>query len=176
MIFDFSQKCKTYDADSYKKDGFSRARCPKCRAVGRFGLHGAYHRHVVYFSKFKLVHKLMKVKRVRCLSCKCTHAVMPGDMAPYRLLSLFAVVFMLNLFYLKKTPALKIAAAWGFSHQFVYSVLLAFRLHASRICQYFREASPSAVPPEPGLAVAAALVRSYSKYFLYLWRSLDMPP
>jgi len=132
-----------------------KTRCPKCGAAGRFSLHGSYHRHAAYFDKHGLVRKRVRIRRVMCLSCKSTHAVMPADLIPYGFLSLFVVLFILGLFFLKKQTVLKIADAQGFSHQFVYSVLFVFRLYANRIYQYFREIS---LPPPPHALDAAGIV------------------
>jgi hypothetical protein len=139
MVYDFSKVCKTYDAKSYRRLDFATTRCPKCPAIGRFNLHGSYHRHVLYFDMRELVHRYIEIKRVKCCSCKTTHAVMPGDIIPYKLLSLFVVLFVLDLYYLSEMPVLKIATALGFSFQFIYSALAAFRRHAAGIYQYFKE-------------------------------------
>jgi hypothetical protein len=147
MVFDFSKTCKTYDATSYKKDVFRQTKCPKCPAVGRFKLHGSYYRYVVYFrrdncfDKSELVHEFFEIKRIRCISCKATHAVMPCDIIPYKLLTLLVVLITLDLLYLKETPVLKIAELWEFSHQFIYSVIAAFLVHVDKIYMYFRETS-----------------------------------
>jgi hypothetical protein len=156
MIFDFSCTCKTNSKDIYKKESFINTSCPKCPAIGRFNLHGSYSRYVAYFEKFELVHKLMDVKRIKCLSCKSTHAVMPGDLIPYRLLSLFVVIFILASVYLKRIPVLKISDVWNFSFQFVYTVIYAFRMHISRIHQYFNETvyGTALFPIAPGQVLA----------------------
>lgn len=99
------------------------------------------------------------MKRIICLSCKATHAVMPCDLVPYKLLSLFVVIFILRLFYISQEPVLRIAAAWGFSFQFVYSVLAAFRRHSAGIYMYFRELSGGAIPVGLGGAGIISLVR-----------------
>ena len=134
-------------------------RCPKCRAVGRFTLHGSYLRHAVYFQGLEAVCELVKIKRVRCLSCKSTHGVMPGDLVPYRLLSLFVVMFILISIIIRETPVLKIAKAWDFSFQFLYSVLSAFHIHINIIHQYFMETAPMSGPLTPGAASVLSLVR-----------------
>jgi hypothetical protein len=87
----------------------------------------------------------MEIKRIKCRSCKSTHAVMPWDLIPYMLLSLLIVLFILALYYFEETPVLRIAEGLKSSHQFIYSILSAFRLHASRIYAYFREISCGAV-------------------------------
>jgi hypothetical protein len=146
MIFDFTCSCNTYSKNNYKKDSFVDTRCPKCPAVGRFNLNGSYSRYVVFFKKFELIHTMIEIKRIKCCSCKSTHAILPWDIVPYRLLSLFVVMYILVLSYLKIVPVLKLAAAWGFSFQFIYSVIDAFTMHLSRIHQYFSETMPGAVP------------------------------
>jgi uncharacterized C2H2 Zn-finger protein len=139
MIFDFSCTCKTYDKNNYSKKSFSTTRCPKCPAIGRFNLHGSYMRHVIYIDNYELVQKRIDIKRIRCVSCKSAHAVMPGDIIPYRLLSLYAVIFILILLYVRKEPVLKLAGALLFSFQFIYSVMNAFLIHINHIHQYFME-------------------------------------
>jgi hypothetical protein len=93
----------------------------------------------VYFDELELICEFFEIKRIKCISCKSTHAVMPGDIIPYKLLTLFVVLFILGLFYLVGKPVLKIAEGWGFSYQFIYSAISAFRMHAPRIYLYFKE-------------------------------------
>jgi len=144
MIYDFSQICKAYSKNKYSsREYFTNTPCPVCPAIGRFNLHSSYSRHIIFFNNGKLVHLLMEIKRVKCVSCKSTHAVMPGDIIPYRLLSLFVFIFILVHYYLKKTPALKIADMHGFSFQYVYSSLHTFKAYLNDIRQYIREVSPS---------------------------------
>jgi len=101
---------------------------------------------------------------------------MPGDLIPYAFLSLFVTLFILAMFYLKKTAVLKIADALGVSHQFIYSVLFAFRMHADHIYQYFRETSSP--PPASGLddAGIAALIRKPFIEFQYGYVRLNRRP
>jgi len=141
MVFDFSKTCKTYDANSYKNSDFAVTRCPGCYAVGRFKLHGSYHRHAMYFGEHELICEFYEIKRIKCLSCKTTHAVMPGDIIPYKLLTLLVMIFILVLFYLEKNPVLKIAEEWKFSYQLIYSAIAVFLIYASRIYLYFKEVS-----------------------------------
>ena len=176
MIHDFSKECNTYSADSYKKKDFARTRCPKCFAVGQFNLHGSYYRHIVYLNKLEVMYILIKIKRVRCLSCNTTHAVMPGDLIPYKLLSLLVVLLILNLFYLVKTPVLKIAETNRFSFQFIYSALFAFRKFASTIYLYFKEVSPSAIKPDlDGAGILALIKKPYIEFQYGFMKSQKRP-
>lgn len=141
MVYDFSNSCKSYEANFYKRSDFVTTSCPKCYAFGRFKLHGSYSRHVLYFDELKLVHWYMEIKRIMCLSCRATHAVMPGDIIPYKLLSLFVLLLILRLALLARKPVLRIADRWGFSFQFIYLVLAIWGIFVFRVFLFFKELS-----------------------------------
>ena len=72
MLRDCERGCKT-----------SQKPCPSCGAAGNYAHHGHYHRHFDDGTGERRV----RVERVRCLSCKKTHALVWRDMAPYKLRS-----------------------------------------------------------------------------------------
>ena len=149
MIYDFTHFCNNYDKNFYTNIFFTNTSCPNCRAVGRFKLHGSYGRHVIYFQESELVHDFLEIKRILCLSCKATHAILPGDVVAYKLLSLFVMVSILSRFYLKQIPVLKIAETLQFSFQFIYSCLKSFLSYVNNIHQYFRQVLPNRTPVSP---------------------------
>ena len=53
--------------------------CPRCRCAGNYVGHGSYRRHVVHRGREERV----EVRRVRCMSCMATHAVIPPGVVPY---------------------------------------------------------------------------------------------
>ena len=55
------------------------APCPRCRCAGNYVAHGSYRRHVVHRGREERV----EVRRVRCMSCMATHAVIPPGVVPY---------------------------------------------------------------------------------------------
>ena len=63
----------------------------------------------MYLSEGELVYAPIDLKRVVCKSCRSTHAVMPGDLIPYKLLSLFAVMLLLVACIVEVTPVLRVA-------------------------------------------------------------------
>jgi hypothetical protein len=101
----------------------------------------------------------VEVKRVICASCKTTHAVMPGDMVPYKELSLFALVAVLVMVHIKKAPVLEIGKKWGFPFQSIYSALRSFRTHMNNMRQYLREASPGDMPAALDARGVLSLIR-----------------
>ena len=159
MVLDFSQTCNTYDKDFYTKGYFALTPCPKCPAIGRFKLHGSYQRYAMYFSKGELVYEMIEIKRIICQSCNSTHAVMPGDLIPYKLLSLFVVMILLVACVVEGAPVLRAAGKYGISFQTINSYLNVFALFANRIHQYFRETSPADTPSATDLKSIAGLIK-----------------
>jgi len=161
MLYDSSHICKTYNKDFYTREFFLNTACPACGSIGRFNLHGFYRRYVVYFKERRLIHKQIDIKRVMCRSCKTTHAVLPIDIIAYRLLSLFVFLFVLFSFYLKKTPVLALADKFGFSFQFIYSVLHSFWKHMDLIHLFFRMAVPAQAPLTPSPTKLLKLIGAF---------------
>lgn len=58
----------------------SGVECPVCRCAGNFTGHGRYARTVVDRGREERV----EIRRVRCASCRATHAVLPEGIVPYR--------------------------------------------------------------------------------------------
>jgi hypothetical protein len=84
---------------------------------------------------------------------------MPGDLIPYKLLSLFVVIYVLLACLAEKTPVLKVAEQNGFSFQFVYSCLYAFSLYKNSIHLYFKETSQAGAPHEAGCENVLRLIK-----------------
>ena len=58
----------------------SGVECPACRCAGNFTGHGRYRRTIVHRGREEGV----EVRRVRCASCRATHAVLPEGVVPYK--------------------------------------------------------------------------------------------
>jgi len=159
MVYDFLQTCNTYDKNLYTKEFFSATPCPKCPAIGRFKMNGSYQRYVMYIADGKIVFVLIDIKRIMCKSCKSTHAVMPGDIIPYKLLSLFVVMLLLTACIVEEAPVLRVANKYGLSFQIINLYLNAFSLFRSRIHQYFKETSPADTPLAADRKSVAGLIK-----------------
>lgn len=58
----------------------SGVECTRCGCAGNFTGHGSYTRTVVHRGRDEPV----AVRRVRCASCRATHAVLPEGVVPYK--------------------------------------------------------------------------------------------
>ena len=83
MITVFLKRCNTFSQEIYNKFIDSIAlnilRCPSCRHSGSFTVHGYYYR------KLKVCGTIIRLRilRVKCSVCGCTHAILPSLIVPY---------------------------------------------------------------------------------------------
>jgi transposase-like protein len=68
--------------------------CPKCKARRSMVAHGSYHRHYVSIDQGVVSDTLIEILRLRCTSCKSTHALMPPTAIPY---CVFSIRFVATL-------------------------------------------------------------------------------
>ena len=178
MVYDFQRICKTYDIKIYNKEYFKFTACPapKCGAIGKFKMHGSYFRHALYFLKGKIIHKYMEIKRIRCKSCKTTHAVMPRDIIPYNTITFFIFICILVLFYVKGVSVLKIVKIRDFSFQFIYTVINTFKTHENNIRQYIRERFPESTPPDFDAKYILELIRKPHIRFQFNYIKMNHHP
>ena len=178
MVYDFSHLCNTYKKDFYTAASFIHTTCPECRSIGRFKLHGSYTRYVAYFKAFKPIYDQIAIKRIQCKSCDTTHAVLPGDIIAYELLSLPVFLFIVVSFQLRKTPVLQIAERLQTSFQFIYATIYTFTLYLDSIHQFFKETAPSSAPLLPGTVELLGLIRGYGSdtEFQYSYMVLNKKP
>jgi hypothetical protein len=176
MVYDFLQICKSYDKNIYNQGYFSATPCPACPAVGSFKMWGSYWRNAIYFEDKEIKYMLMEIKRIMCMSCRTTHAVLPIDIIPYKALSLFVFIFILVLIFLKNVPVLKIAKERDFSYQFIYSVLHAFQKHMNNIRQYIRETCPDDIPAVFDVCSILAIIKKTCKKFQFGYVKINRRP
>jgi hypothetical protein len=149
---------------------------PECGAIGRFKMHGSYFRHALYFFKGKIIHEYMEIKRIRCKSCKTTHAVMPRDIIPYKTITLFILICILALFYVKGVSVLTIEKAQSFSFQYIYTVINTFKTHENNIRQYIRERFPESTPPDFNENYIINLIRKPHIRFQFFYIKMNHQP
>lgn len=126
MLYDFKSSCNSYKKNKYMSEYFSDTVCPCCRAVGRFHIHASYSRNLIYLNKCDVVEVQKKILRIKCVSCDSTHAVLPFDIIPYKIVSVeyfLKVLIMLcgNNLKIKELMVLmniSFQSIYGYNHQF----------------------------------------------------------
>jgi len=144
MITDYRYSHTTYSELS--KDDLKGYDCPKCGARHSTKYYSHYERHIVSLDIEALTaifeaegnidtetfldiqdgclkDTLFDVLRVKCESCNATHAILPGDVVPYRrfgLLTMFAVV---KVMYQREHTIEKTAVHLQLSWQYMLALL-----------------------------------------------------
>jgi hypothetical protein len=84
---------------------------------------------------------------------------MPGDIIPYKALSLIVFIHILVSYHLDEIPALEIAERWDFSYQLIYCAIRTFHKHMNNVRQHIREISPEGVPAAFDACGVLALIK-----------------
>ena len=113
MIIDFCNTCNSYDKNNYKKNSFLETECPKCKVVGLFDKHAYYLRNMIFFCGENLYERQKEILRVICKSCNSTHAVLPYDIVPYKLVSSICIIKLLIMIFIKMLSYEKVLLSIG---------------------------------------------------------------
>lgn len=133
MITDYRYTHTTYSGLS-KEDLFEYD-CPKCGAKHSTKYYSHYERHVISLDTDALIaildadveqapinteaicktagclfnDTLLDVIRVKCISCDTTHAILPGDVVPYRRFGLLTMLAVVKVMYYREDSIEKTA-------------------------------------------------------------------
>jgi len=107
--------------------------CPCCRSLGNCIRHGYYRRYIIHTPNDHNNSSLYtsRVLRVKCKSCKHTHAVLPDFIIPYRLHSLIFIVKVLQEFFGKDASINQICNHFFISKQLFQKWRLIYLKHRS---------------------------------------------
>ena len=95
--------------------------CPNCNAHSNFSLHGAYTRNISFLIESKIYNFRVSVTRVRCNSCKSTHALLPNFIVPYKNFSFESILNIVT--EACSSSVLKTAEKLQLSYQLIYSFI-----------------------------------------------------
>jgi transposase len=123
-----SSICETYEKSIEKLD-LKRTKCPNCGAIGQFKAHGDYERHVIVLIDEKVHHEIIRIKRVKCLSCCRTHALLPSFIIPYCSYTYSFILKCLEERVINRTKLVEVCEQYDISFQLLYSWLKRFKEH-----------------------------------------------
>jgi hypothetical protein len=138
MIQDFKTSCNRYEKNKYTSKYFFDTSCPKCIAIGRFHLHASYPRNLIYLEKSIVKETQKPILRIKCLSCKSTHAVLPFDVIPYKIINVGYFLKILLMIYVEELPVKEIVKCLNTSFQAIYSYNYEFKYFLVMITNFLR--------------------------------------
>jgi len=161
MITDYRYSHTTYSELS--KEDLTEYDCPntKCGAKHSTKYYSHYERHVISLDIDALIaifdvkglidtetilnitdqlfnDKMLDVFRVKCESCKTTHAVLPGDVVPYRQFSLLTMLAIVKVVCYRKDTIEKTAQHLQLSWQYMLALLNQWTNHLSDMALLMR--------------------------------------
>jgi len=106
-----------------------RLTCGTCNAKHRLTHHDTYHRDYIYIQNGKVITSSIAIPRLICSSCESTHAYLPSCIIPHSSYSLFFVLAVLRLYYLKYFTVERLCEKYLISVSTLYHWIKLFRLH-----------------------------------------------
>jgi len=103
-----------------EENGLFRTSCPKCGAVGKFSAYGSYDRGHVTYSDDEIFDSRIRPRRVKCLSCGATHALLPDTLTPYSPYTLRFKLLVLIAYFNRDTSVVNICGRFGIAVSTLY--------------------------------------------------------
>jgi len=124
MIIVFTRKCNSNHAST--EEELKKLECPKCHAKG-LEHYSSYKRWALTLEtdgigRLTLKTSRIEVERVKC-GCNKTHALLPGDIIPYKQYSLDAVVAILTFVFSGNLTVESVARMVGIPPQVIYGII-----------------------------------------------------
>lgn len=127
MIIDFSVNFNNYREKILNNYSFFDYTCPKCGAKHSLTRHGSYERNICFMKDLHNIdEEKMSVLRLKCSSCRSTHAVLPNDIIPYCIYSFSTIINILTRYYVKNEKILTIGEELYISFQLIYNFISRF--------------------------------------------------
>jgi predicted DNA-binding protein YlxM (UPF0122 family) len=123
MIIENSIKSKNYNE---KNIDVSKYKCPKCKAKNSMIRHAYYLRFVVSFFIGCFTTSRLRILRVKCTSCGSTHAILPGNLIPYKQFDYSSFRFILEQYFSNKLSGYELSKEYKVSFQTIYSFINTF--------------------------------------------------
>jgi len=118
LLTKISEEEAFYEAT--EEAGMFRTSCPKCGTVGRFSEYGNYDRNHVTYSDGEILDSRVRPRRVKCLSCCASHALLPDTLTPYSPYTLRFKLFVLIAYSDRETTVVNICESFGIAVSTLY--------------------------------------------------------
>lgn len=97
-----------------------RLKCPQCKAQGRCKAFSSYSRMMVSIEDHTVITHWITIPRVKCISCKHTHAILPSILIPHGIYSLIFMLTVLRTYYQNKFRVQRICDTYEITHSTLY--------------------------------------------------------
>jgi len=108
-----------------------RLTCPHCKAKGRCKAFSSYSRMMVSIEDHTVITHWVTIPRVKCISCKHTHAILPSVLIPFGIYSLIFILTVLRTYYQNKFRVQQIYDMYEITHSTLYLWIGMLKRHKS---------------------------------------------
>ena len=153
MIIDFDRRCNKNHEITREEFILLVFDCPNCNAK-QMEYHSTYGRWAITLEtdgvgSLKLTSSRITITRGQCLSCEKTHAILPGDIIPYKQYSLNAIIAILKYVLEDKITVANVANMLGISHQVIYEIIGQWSIVLIRVSLLLRDTFQIHNIPDP---------------------------
>ena len=103
--------------------------CPLCHAKGRCHIFGHYIRNLISYCLGAVKYEQVVITRVKCASCKHTHAILPDLIIPYGAYSLLFIMRVLSDYLSHSSTVETLCKKYNISHTMLYRWLDMYYKH-----------------------------------------------
>lgn len=106
--------------ESMKAFDLFHLQCPDCKAIGKCRQFSEYSRMMGSFEENTVITHHLTIIRVKCDSCKRTHAVLPSILIPRCIYSLVFILTVLRTYFQKQLQIQQICELYQIPHSTLY--------------------------------------------------------
>lgn len=107
--------------DTIKRFNPHKCRCPICGAKGQCKRIGSYPRMMITIKDGKRCLSVLRITRVKCLSCQHTHAVLPDILVPFGSYTITFILSVLKAYLLRESTVAEICTYYQIAASTLYS-------------------------------------------------------
>lgn len=127
MICDFDLNINNYEKRILSNYTIFPYTCPKCKARKRFIRHGSYKRHVCYLDdNCQRCEADITILRLFCKSCLTTHAILAGNIIPYKYYDSNFHLQIFNEYFVLKSGTIAISQKYRISPRYILHIIKCF--------------------------------------------------
>jgi hypothetical protein len=123
MIVDYKLNFADYQKKIIENYSGWEYECPNCHNKNCFHRHGIYDRYFSTWEEDGMKTIKVRILRLKCSCCNTTHAVLAGDMIPYRIFAQSVFVKILSMLFLGNSTISQTSSKIKISYQMIQGIL-----------------------------------------------------
>ena len=128
-VLTFKKTGKKWYGQNMSISGKHSITCPACGSRGNCAAHGSYRRSLIDYEGGKVVYGTVAIRRVRCVSCGHSHAILPDHIIPYTTYSLLFILRVLAWYFLGLGTVEQLCRRYAISPSMLYHWKVLFLAH-----------------------------------------------